>query len=216
MCSSDLLALGNPVVPQYRQAVYCSRYQLQKLDFATRLQWGILRSTDGPLYKDLVTEDNLAEALDLIDRRSADNLDDIMDLHQWCRKSFPQYHILMYVMWHLSVKPDGPNTERAWKTAEGMLSGELEDETTIGLGSKWALLSALKGKAVAARQKMLMERGQVDLQVMEMPPAGLAMGAGGVVVDDIDLGGGGLGEENWPNWAALVQGFQLNDSHEFW
>lgn len=216
------LAYCNPVVPHHRQVIYCSRFQLRKLDYATRLQWGVLQFS-GPITN-LITEANLVEALELLEWRGT-RQDDLLQQFAWAQKGYPQYHVLMYVMWHLSIDPDGPSVDRAWRAVEEVFSQELEDESTIGLGSKWALLEALKAKAVAAREASQTprviehvagseENADVRLGNSSFDLNGPSVGFdGNMGVADLSAEGA---DEEWPNWATLVQGFQLNDLDGFW
>lgn len=216
------LAHCNPVIPQHRLTLLCSRFLLRKLDFITRLQC-ILLLHAGP-HEEFATEQNLIEALEILEPRLHSE-DDLLQKFAWARKAYPQYHVTMYVMWYLCVKPEGPSIERAWQAVETVFSHELWDESTIGFGSKSAVLAALKAKAVSVREK-----------IRELKPGGNARtshrssgpvsGEGSSEVDGLSaypLGDVGADEfgldgdpDEWLDWGALVQGFQLDSPDVFW
>lgn len=57
----ERLQYCNPVIPQHRMTLLCSRFLVQKLNFTTRLQWSFLRRT--MKRSEFATEENLVEAL---------------------------------------------------------------------------------------------------------------------------------------------------------
>ncbi|KAJ9144717.1 Fungal-specific transcription factor domain-containing protein [Pleurostoma richardsiae] len=213
------LVYCNPVIPQHRLTILCSRFLLRKLDFITRLQWTMLQRP-GP-HADFVTEQNLVEALEILEPRFHDE-DVLLEQFAWARKAYPQYHVTMYVLWHLCVKPEGPSVERAWRA----VSGEMWDECTMGSGSKSAVLVALKAKALSVRDKVrrLDTSGKAtgsnrDSGTASMEGASQVEGLPAFMFGG-DIGGSSLDLENsadgWPDWATLVQGFQLDSPDVYW
>ena len=136
----------NSVIPQHRLTLFCSAFLLRKLDFITRQQWLSLQHP-GP-REDFATEEDLVEALEILEPRLVSE-DDLLKQYAWARKAYPQYHVAMYVLWHLCVKPEGPSVDRAWRAMESLFSHEQWDEFTTGYGSKSAVLAALRAKAVS-------------------------------------------------------------------
>lgn len=215
----------NPIIPQHRMTLFCSRFLLRKLDFITRLQWLLLRHA-GP-DPDFATEENLTEALAILEPRLYSE-DGLLTQFAWARKAYPQYHVALYVLWHLCVKPEGPDVDRAWEAVEVLFSHELWDESSIRLGSKSAVLAALKAKAVSVREKTQRLRtpaknansGNSDcnsgLVSGEDPSGGGDLPAyllGDMGSDGLDFNMGG---DEWPNWATLVQGFQPDGPDVLW
>lgn len=146
----------NPVIPQHRLTLLCARFLLRKLDFVTRQQWFLLHQQRGPgqlRREDFATDENLAEALEILRPQLASE-DGLLAQFAWARKAYPQYHLAMYVLWHLCVKPEGPHVQSAWDAIDTFFSRELWDEANQGFGSKSAVLVALRTKAVAAREKV--------------------------------------------------------------
>jgi hypothetical protein len=209
----------NPVLPSQRLALYISSFLLRKLDFVTRMQWILLRC-DGE-SADFVSEENLVEALEILESRCYET-DGLLKQFSWVRKAFPQYHVTMYVLWHLSVKPEGPNIDRAWTTTKTMFSPEIWDETTMGFGSKSAVLTALRAKAVSARENLRrMSTGKLngpgslagESLSSQAEDQATSLALAGTNTGEIDLEGG---MEEWPDWEALVENFQFNSSDAFW
>ena len=216
------LAHCNPVIPQHRQTVFCSRFLLRKLDFITRLQWILLQHA-GP-HADFATEQNLIEALEILEPRLYSE-DGLLKQFAWARKAYPQYHVTMYVLWHLCVKPEGPSIDKAWETVDTLFSYELWDESTMGFGSKSAVLAALKAKAVSVREKIrkLNLGGNARTSdrssgVVSREDSSEGEGPSAYLVGDTGSDELGLdsGMDELLNWAALVQGFQPNSSDVFW
>ena len=204
----------NPVIPHHRMTLLCSRFLLRKLDFVTRLQWSLLRRADP--HTDFATEKNLTEALEIL-KPGLYSEDGLLKQFAWVRKAYPQYHVTMYVLWHLCVKPEGPSVEKAWETVERLFSSELWDESTVGFGSKSAVLVALRAKAVSVRDRIRKARSS---------ERGSGLGFGGSAAGEDfsayrfgDGEGDGLdvGEtDEWSDWAALVQGLEFDGPDVYW
>lgn len=196
-----------PVIPQHRLTLLCSRFLLRKLDFITRQQW-LLLQRPGPLDS-FTTEENLVEALGILEPRLASE-DDFLTQFAWARKAYPQYHVVMYILWHLCVKPEGPSIGRAWNAIETVFACEERDEFHSGFGSQSAVLAALRNKAISVRDTL-------RRRSLGGPGVGVETGEDPSGDDSVpaelltDLGSGELsfdmGDE-WPNWATLAQGFQ--------
>ena len=208
------LAHCNPVIPHHRMTLLCSRFLLRKLDFVTRLQWSLLRRADP--HADFATETNLTEALEILKPRLYCE-DGLLRQFAWVRKAYPQYHVTMYVLWHLCVKPEGPSVERAWETVESLFSSELWDGSTVGFGSKSAVLVALRAKAASVRDGVRAatscERGSGlgfgdSAEGEDFSARHLRDGDG----DELDLGDA----DEWSDWAALVQGFDFDGPDVYW
>lgn len=159
------LARCNPLLPQQRMTILCSRFLLRKLDFVSRLQWALLVGRRGAV--ELVTDANLVEALAIL-RPRLFRKDGLLK-YAWARQAFPQYHVAMYVLWHLCLRPSGPNVEEAWTAVDTLFSQELrealpsrgggDDSAVSGFGSKFVVLAALKAKAEAIRGRMREQAG---------------------------------------------------------
>ncbi len=80
--------------------------------------------------------------------------DSLLKQSTWASRAYPQVQVSMYVLWHLCVRPEGPNVDRAWEVIQTMFSRDLCDGSTIGAGSMGAVLIALKAKATSIREKL--------------------------------------------------------------
>jgi hypothetical protein len=222
------LAHCNPVIPQHRLALACSRFVFRKYDFITRLQWNLLRHSDP--QADFATETNLVEALDLIFPLIND--DELLEQYSWAKKVYPQYHITMYVLWHLCVRPTGPNVDRAWEAIETLFSDEMREDSTTRLGSKSSVLTGLREKAILIRQRVQGSNAEVSIggrQSSEVAEdrfhdgdgfgndgfnnngsSGELLGSSGLCELEVDST-----EDGWLNWGALVQSFQLSSPLNF-
>ncbi|KEF60647.1 uncharacterized protein A1O9_02208 [Exophiala aquamarina CBS 119918] len=213
--------LFNVVVPQHRMAVSCARWLVQKLDFITRQQWLMLKHPGSREY--LATDENLLEALEILEPRfAAMTEDELLKQFAWVRKVFPQYYVTMYILWHLCVKPEGPHVPRAWETVDMVFSGELWDEYTSGFGAKSAVLAALRVKAVALREKFQKKRssnlnekagGDNESSVRELEATSSLDEIqtdtllGDVYGSDFNFD---IGSDTWPDWGILAQEFQAD------
>ena len=208
------LAHCNPVIPHHRMTLFCSRFVLRKLDFVTKLQWSLLQRADP--HTDFATEKNLIEALEIL-KPSLYIEDDLLKQFGWIRRAYPQYHVTMYVLWHLCVKPDGPSVDKAWETVESLFYSQLWDESNVGFGSKSAVLVALRAKAVSVRDRIRKAKsserspglsfgGSADGEDLSAHRFGDGDG------DELDLGA----TDEWSDWAALVQGFDFDSPDVYW
>jgi hypothetical protein len=142
----------NPLIPRQLFVINCGRFIYRKLDFITRQRWFIVQNP-GAHHK-FATEENLSEALDIIYEGFFTSRDELLSEYEWSHMAYPQYHMTLYVLWHLCLKPEGPDTERAWE-AMGLVFSHLEvtESVSHGLGSKAIVLKALRTKAESAREK---------------------------------------------------------------
>ena len=206
----------NPVIPQHRLTLLCSRFLLRKLEFISHQQFLCLQSP-GP-REDFATEEFLLEALGLLEPR-LDIEDDLLLQFAWARKAYPQYHIAMYVLWHLCVRAEGPSVQRAWRAVEKFFSEEHWHGQSEDPGVKSKVLTALQVKALSLRQQTMTPVSGVDLHISR-DATGLEAGENPSRTHDNpiyllgNVGSGDLGfdvgSDEWPNWATLAQAFQLS------
>jgi Fungal specific transcription factor domain len=209
----ERLELCNPVIPQHRLTLLCSRFLLRKLDFITRLQWLSLKPLAS--HDEFATEENLIEALEILTPRLVRE-DDLLKQFAWAREAYPQYYVTMYVLQHLCVKPEGPSVDRAWEAVE--LVFQQWDEFSSGFGSKSAVLAALRAKAVSAGEKIQNRNLGGDARNSDSGlglergygPSGTGAGPayplGNIDSNEFCFD---INSDAWPNWATLAQGFQL-------
>ncbi|KAJ4186737.1 hypothetical protein NW755_007469 [Fusarium falciforme] len=198
-------------LPQYRLTVHCARFLLRKLDFFTRQQWLALQHPGS--REALATEDDLLEALEILEPRMFGD-EPLLGQYGWARKAYPQYHVTMYILWHLCTRPNGPHVDRAWRAVEGVFSTELADEFADRVGSKPAVLAALKSKAEALRKQSATKPSNGPL---EEPgeSQGVPVGAlDGLNFEDSVLDNGG---DEWLPWTSMMQGISEEEAFPwFW
>lgn len=212
----------NPVVPQQRLTLFCTRFLLRKVCFVTRLQWILLQQRAG-IHQDFATDDNLDEALEILGPNSYTE-DGLLRQFSWTKRAYPQFHVTMYVLLHLCVKPDCTQVERAWAAVEAFFADEMSAGDNVGFGPKLSVLTVLREKARAVRTKLQMRKpaanvGEGVREVEINSGANLVEGnnssagfEGSMVGQEFELNTD-IGE--WPDWATLVQDLQLDTSDVF-
>lgn len=210
----------NPVIPQQLLTLTYCGFLLRKLDFISKLQFTLSRHAGGDAVPptDFATDENLIEALEILDPKASWG-GEMLRQFVWVSRAFPQYHVTMYVLWHLCIRPEGPIVERAWAAIDAVFSSEINEGATIGLGSKLSVLTALRAKAMSVRAKAngvgeesgsggyFMEAPRGDAQLPDyMLPSSLCEGS------SIDEFASNLNDGEWPSWSTLAQGFQLSGS----
>lgn len=147
----------SPVIPQQRMTIQCATFLVRKFDFLTRLQWALLReqlkARPQSSQMGFATDDNLRDAISILHPRLYVD-DDKLQQFAWARRAYPQYFIIMYVLWHLCVRPAGPHVEQAWAAIDSAFSNDLLNSHTVGYGTKTAVLVALRAKAMAVRARL--------------------------------------------------------------
>ncbi|KAK4241184.1 hypothetical protein C8A03DRAFT_30667 [Achaetomium macrosporum] len=81
--------------------------------------------------------------------------DEMLKPYSWLWKTNREYHVVMYLLWHLCVRPPegGPTAERAWSMVDRWFAENREIiDGEGGSGNKGAILAALKRKAVLIRE----------------------------------------------------------------
>ncbi|KAK3309424.1 fungal-specific transcription factor [Chaetomium strumarium] len=236
----ELLAGCNPVIPRHRLALLTSRLAMRNADLVSRQQWLALRyrkhnddgSESGGDTMLLPTDEDLVESLDVLDLALQMWSDEMLRPYSWLWRTNPEYHLVMYLLWHLCVQPQGPNVERAWVTLDRWFT--VNREMGGGLGQKGVILAALRRKAEAVRDA----RANTKTAGREGGGGGGGHGAGGTrqhnanpcvmqvqaqLADEAsDASWGSLREDNeWagdlnqvPDWSAFVPAFQL-DGQDF-
>lgn len=214
----------NPVIPQQRLTLLCTRFMLRKFNFVTRIQWVLLQKRAG-IDLDFATEQNLLEALEIIEPKLYLD-DELLSQFSWTIRAYPQYHIVMYVLLHLCVRPEGPCVDRAWNAMEIFFSDEVQNGEATGFSSKLSVLAALRTKAVLIRdqaQKHGPEQraGSSTKHPGSMPEPSSSTGINTAATllgesGNSRMAGLDVVTEDWPDWANLVQDFQLNTSDFLW
>ena len=206
----NVLKYCNPVVPQQRMTVAVARFLLRKLDLVTRQQWRSLHHSGDQTL--LATEDNLLEALSLLEGADVTWDDDLLRGFRWSMRSYPQYHMMLYILWHLCIRPEGPSVRRALAAVNAHLERSNLAEKGPFQGSKWPVLMALKAKATE-RTQQLEQGGASGPQGKGLMPDDAATSM------DFSSNAGLIGRydqfreegtQSFPDWSTLMQDFQLD------
>ncbi|KAM0431378.1 hypothetical protein ACHAPT_005355 [Fusarium lateritium] len=193
--------------PHYHLTVSCAHFLLRKLDFFTKQQWLAIQHRGS--REALATDEDLLEALEVLEPRVFMN-QPLLKQYSWMRKAYPQYHITMYILWHLCAKPEGPHVDRAWRAVESVFSRELASEFSDGAGSKSAVLAALKSKAESLRKRS--QPGPEDGLVDEHQ--GAPVGA----LDELSFEDPWFdnGGSEWLPWTSVMQGISSEEETFPW
>jgi hypothetical protein len=121
------LSCCNPVIPLQRAVSLIISVIVRKIDFVSRQQWIYLGGTQGESADARISDESLVDGCEILELNIELQTDELMRNYRWTGEIYPQYHVLLYILWYLRMKPFGPNAERA--------------------GDKWAVLEVLREKA---------------------------------------------------------------------
>ncbi|CRK23793.1 hypothetical protein BN1708_013802 [Verticillium longisporum] len=210
------LSRCNPVIPQQRLTMHIADFVLRKLELVTRQRMQ-MHAQPGT-HEAFATEENLLEAVEILELGTTLMTDDRLRPWQWSTRLYPQNHMLLYVLWHLCVCPDGPNRDRIWQVVETVFSDtEATRAGSVGagdLGSRWAVLTVLKEKAFTKRAGETAASGASRVQDQTQVATPGVMDAVGVFTQ--------MGNFDWvedlqvlPDWTTLMKDFQMENAFKF-
>ena len=110
----DALECCNPIIPVQSMTMIVSKYVLHKMEFMTRRHFVHLRQIDygkrlsSPLEEDLIT------ACECLESQAVLWNNELFQQWRWSMLANPQFHMMLYLLWHLCLRPEGPNVDRAW------------------------------------------------------------------------------------------------------
>ncbi|KAL6898521.1 hypothetical protein GGI43DRAFT_78707 [Trichoderma evansii] len=213
----------NPVIPIQRMAMKTALAVVHKIDFVTRQQLANLENPDK--RNTFATEANLLSALRCLEIHLELWGDELLRPYRWCMYGHPQYHMLLYVLWHLCVSPSGPSVERAWVIVAKTF--ELEEvRMSMAVSSpalKAIILKRMRKKAEMIRQSLIngsdtadSTPGEVDEtpeeEEMENPPQEVVMDVRRFDGENVDWNN--LMQNNLPDWNTLVEDLHV-DLYDF-
>lgn len=142
----------NPVVPLQKVTLQVGLAVYHKLDLVTRQQVANMESPDD--RDSFATNENLDAACTSLELQLSVWQDELLRPHRWSQRVHPQYHLLLYALWHLCLRPTGPHMERAWGLIEEMFRVEHQRLTDAGSGPslKFLVLLRLRRRAEAVRE----------------------------------------------------------------
>lgn len=212
----DMLKGCNPVIPSHRMSLLTARFLLRKLDFVTRQQWQAFKH---PNEQELLAmEGSLLEALSILEEEEHIRADDLLRPFRWSMRSYPQFHLTLFILWHVCVRPAGPSARRAFEAVESYVEEMERARKDLLRGSKWTILRALKAKAAT----MIPPEQGVGVGVGAGTPAGADQVGNGEALGSATTGefaemsdAGTFGDIHCvPGWSTLLQDF-LQDETNF-
>lgn len=144
----------NPNIPIQRTTLLFAQVVLRKLDFVSRQQLSSEPEKDSSGVGLHASQETLVNACEILELNLQIQTDDVLRGFRWAFETYPQYHLLLYVLWHLCVYPSGPSVDRAWNIVEASFEHEISNQRDViaGPGSKWAVLKLMKEKATHFRE----------------------------------------------------------------
>ncbi|KAF4946074.1 hypothetical protein FGADI_11459 [Fusarium gaditjirri] len=194
-----ILQRCNPVIPEQRITIGIARLILRKVDVVSRRQWQILRSPDDG-QPPMATESEITEAVELLELSNSMWGDDDFVAFRWLSRSYPQYHIMLFILRHLCVCPRGELAKRGFTAVELQLENFKTSENKPLNGLKWTVLTTLRERAFLLMQQA--ERESVGVQWNESQQMAL-QGADG---QGMQSGS----EVAVPDWNMILEEFPLD------
>ena len=134
-------------IPIQNATLLCANLMVAKLKFLVSHPWLNRRSGVAE-----ANDDALAAACYILEINIQLQTEDLLGGFRWYFETYTQNHILTYLLWHLRVKPVGPDVERAWNAIDASFSVADQRNTSCEPGSRWKVLQRLKEKAMHIRQ----------------------------------------------------------------
>lgn len=196
-----------PAVPLQKFTLQIGQAIVHKMDLVTRQQVANLETPDD--RDSFATEENLDAACKCLEMNIEVWHDELLRPLRWSQRVHPQYFLVLYVLWHLCIRPDGPQVERAWRVVDGMFQVEQQRLTHAfsAPSLKLVVLQRLRQKAERARAST----GFGDNHRTgghRSDPAGVAnSGEDNVEANDLqqEILGGDLSDD----WVAALEGMSL-------
>ncbi|KAK1243459.1 hypothetical protein MKX07_004087 [Trichoderma sp. CBMAI-0711] len=212
----------NPVIPVQRMTMKTALAMVHKIDFVTRQQLANMENPDK--RNAFATEANLLSALRCLEIHLELWSDELLRPYRWCMYGHPQYHMLLYVLWHLCVCPTGPSVDRAWViVAKTFELEQVRLSTAVsGPALKSVILKRLHKKAELIRQSVV-NGNDVTIGVAradEVPDDNNMMNPPQEAILDVrrfdgeNVDWSSLMQNTMPDWNTLVEDLHL-DLHDF-
>lgn len=213
----ERLKYCNNSIPRQRHTIWIARYVMRKIDLVTRQQWASLRCPG--TREACATEEDLTDAVETLEMGYRWATDELLRPFMWAAKAYPQYNLLMYVLWHLCVRPEGPTVDRAWQVVNAVFESQMWDHLREGVGTKGFVLEALHAKAKALREKKQtkeaaatgQEGGAVPTATVGDGDFGFSLNSWPYALGNTEGDGfDAIGEDGFPDWGSLVRGLQMD------
>ncbi|KAL1862229.1 ATP-dependent RNA helicase [Paecilomyces lecythidis] len=94
--------------------------------------------------------------------------DELLSNFSWLFSSYPQYHMLTYILWHLCVRPEAPGTDRAWDVVNKSFDNSIAADWQNN-GQKWNVLRKLREKALDVRRSLSANNAEKGSTLSDAP-----------------------------------------------
>ncbi|KAH7123271.1 hypothetical protein B0J13DRAFT_152178 [Dactylonectria estremocensis] len=205
---ASVLGRCNYVIPQQRMTVTVSHFVLRKLDLVSRQRESMSTSDTS----ELATEENLLEALSILEEAEHMWDDDLLRPFRWSMRAYPQFHMMLYILWYLCVRPQGVSTLRALNAVGHHLEKTRAMDACATNESKWTVLAALKSKAISIMNASKdQDSPGVERACLTPQPVDEANGLGAWKPGMETGGEAGFDEsQGMMDWRTLLEDFQLD------
>ncbi|RDW71707.1 hypothetical protein BP5796_07741 [Coleophoma crateriformis] len=138
----------DPNIPLQRATKLLGRMLISKMDFIIQQQWH-----SGPFKDDSsrANESALIAAIASLDKTLQLQTDELLHGGQWMFQTYTQYHLLSFILFYLCLKPQCPAVEEAWRVVNSTFVVVEELNNHCEHGPKWAIMQALRARALRAR-----------------------------------------------------------------
>lgn len=139
------------VIPVQKMTFQIGQAIVHKMDLVTRQQVANLETPDD--RDSFATEENLDAACVCLEMNIDAWHDELLRPHRWSQRVHPQYFLVLYVLWHLCIRPDSPQASRAWGVVDAMFRVEQQRlaHASSGPALKRVVLERMRAKAEAVR-----------------------------------------------------------------
>ncbi|RYP59821.1 hypothetical protein DL769_008379 [Monosporascus sp. CRB-8-3] len=163
----------NPVVPIQRLTMYVTRLAFAKLQLLSRQQWQHIEDPDES--GSYPSDETLLDACQCLQMVVDVWQDEMISPYRWQIRSYVQYQMPLYILWHLCVRPEGPHAEMSWKTIDTYF--ELQESGALHLGdsgsaSKWTAMKLLRERASSIRKAVHNPGTASQTSASGLPPNG--------------------------------------------
>jgi hypothetical protein len=208
----------------HKLTILTGRFVVRKLDFVTRQQW---EAHHHPEQQELLaTEETLLEALSLFEEGESMLEDELMRPYVWSVRSYPQYHLMLFILWNVCLQPRRSCALRAFRAVDEYIKMVEKRGTAVLRGPKWTILKALRARAATLiprdGQEQEENRGSMPLNMAPAnsgidaaPVTGMMLGS--TTRKFVEMSDAGMFEEMQyvPDWSTLLQGFLQEEPPNF-
>jgi hypothetical protein len=201
----------DPNIPNQRVSSLFTPIILRKIEFVVEQQSAQRGGTEST--RAIPNENTLISACMILEVNIQLQTDDLLEGFYWYIGSYTQYHLLTYLLWHLCMKPGGPNTERAWNALDCSFQLAEHRHCYANPGSKWKILHELRKKALLVKEAY--DAGNKDdNSAPVLPKIGMEASHShfaGAADDEFNgtWNWGGSQYTEFQDWSSVLDGFEM-------